>query len=141
MPVGDLGPEEVVTTTPDASLDEVTDTLESEGVGAVVVTEGDSPVGVVTDRDIALEVGTTDRLANQSVETVMTEDPVTIREDEPAMEISRTIEEHNVRRVPIVDDNDELAGIATLDDLVATVGEQLDNVSETIESQSPDYQP
>ncbi|WP_135364715.1 CBS domain-containing protein [Halosimplex halophilum] len=141
MPVGNLGPEEAVTTSPDASLDEVTNTLESEGVGAVVVTEDDSPVGIVTDRDIALEVGNTEDIADQSVESVMTDDPVTVRKDEPAMELSRTIEEHNVRRVPIVDENDKLAGIATLDDLVATVGEQLDNVSETIESQSPDYQP
>lgn len=40
-----------------------------------------------------------------------------------------------------MDENDELTGIVTVDDLVATIGEQLDNVSETIEAQSPDYEP
>nr|WP_274324142.1 CBS domain-containing protein [Halosimplex aquaticum] len=131
----------MVTVSPDATVSDVVEKLDSENVGSVVVTEDDSPIGVVTDRDIALEVPGTANLESQSVEDVMTEDPVTIREDEPAMELSRTIGEHNVRRIPIVDENDAVTGIATLDDLVATIGEQLDNVSNTVESQSPDYRP
>lgn len=39
------------------------------------------------------------------------------------------------------DDDGTLTGIVTLDDLVATIGEQLENVSETIEVQSPGYSP
>lgn len=34
-----------------------------------------------------------------------------------------------------------LTGIVTLDDLVATIGEQLDNVADTVEIQSPNYEP
>ena len=141
MPVGHMGPDDVVTTAPDATVGDVADQLESEKVGSVVVAEDDEPVGIVTDRDIALEINQTDDVASQSVEAVMTEDPATLREDEPGMEISRAIDENNVRRIPVVDENDKLAGIVTLDDLVATIGEELDNVSETIESQSPDYRP
>lgn len=115
--------------------------MRSENVGAAVVTEDDEPVGIVTDRDVALAVAESDDAASMSVEDVMTEDPATIREDAEAMEISRTIDEQNVRRIPVVDENDRLSGIVTLDDLVATMGEQLDHVSETIESQSPDYRP
>ncbi len=48
---------------------------------------------------------------------------------------------HNVRRVPVVDENGSVAGIVTLDDLVATIGEQQDNVAETIEAQSLEYSP
>ncbi|MFC4451717.1 CBS domain-containing protein [Halorussus aquaticus] len=141
MPVSDLGPDEVVTTARDSTLSDLAEQLRSENVGAAVVTEDDEPVGIVTDRDVALAVAESDDAASMSVDDVMTEDPVTIREDADAMEISRTIEEQNVRRVPVVDENDRLTGIVTLDDLVATIGEQLDNVSETIESQSPDYRP
>ena len=71
----------------------------------------------------------------------MTENPVTLPEDEEGIEISRTIDEQNVRRIPVVDDNGKLTGIVTLDDLIATIGEQLDNVADTIEVQSPDYSP
>lgn len=141
MPVGHMGPDDVVTTAPDATIDEVVDKLEAEQVGAVVVTNDDEPVGIVTDRDIALQVTQSEDVASLSVEEVMSENPATIHEDDPAMAISQAIDEHNVRRLPVVDDQENLTGIVSLDDLVATIGEQLDNVSETIEAQSPDYQP
>ncbi|MFC7215784.1 CBS domain-containing protein [Saliphagus sp. GCM10025334] len=141
MPVGDLGPDEVITESRDSTLADVTEKLDSEGVGAVVVTEDNSPVGIVTDRDAALAIHQNDDVADLSVEEVMAEDPATIREDEEAIEISRAIDEHNVRRFPVVDENGSLTGIVTLDDLVATIGEQLENVAETIEAQSPNYSP
>lgn len=141
MPVGQLGPEEVVTAAPDAPVSEVVNKLESENVGAIVVVDDNKHVGIVTDRDVALAVNEEDNAAGESVQSIMTENPVTLHEGEEAMEISRTINEHNVRRIPVVDDNDELTGIVTLDDLVATIGEQLDNVADTIEAQSPDYSP
>ena len=141
MPVGELGPDEVVTASPDADLEEISETLATENVGAVVITEDDAPVGFVTDRDVALQVYESDDVASTSVQEAMTDDPATIHEDDEAIEISRAIEEYNVRRFPIVDDDGNLTGIATLDDLVATIGEQLDNVADTIESQSPGYSP
>lgn len=141
MPVGNLGPNDVVTASPDSTLGEITKKLDSENVGAIVITEDESPVGIVTDRDAALAIHQHDDVTNVSVRDVMTEDPATLEEDEEAMNISRAIEEYNVRRFPVVDENNRLTGIVTLDDLVATVGEQLDNVAETIEVQSPEYSP
>ncbi|WP_254768172.1 CBS domain-containing protein [Salinilacihabitans rarus] len=141
MSVGELGPEEVVTASKGRSLGEITELLDSEGVGAVVITDDDAPVGIVTDRDAALAIHRHDDVSDVPVEDVMTADPATIREDEEAIEISRAIEEHNVRRFPVVDENGKLTGIVTLDDLVAVIGEQLDNAAETIEVQSPEYSP
>ena len=141
MSVGNLGPENVVTASPDSDLEEITRTLEEENVGAIVVTDGDEPVGMITDRDAALAIHEHDDVGSVSVDDVMTEDPVTVHEDDDPLTISEAIEEHNVRRFPIVDDDGQLAGIATLDDLVATIGEELDNVADTIEAQSPDYSP
>ncbi|GAB3665583.1 CBS domain-containing protein [Halopiger thermotolerans] len=134
MPVGELGPQDVVTASPDTGL-------ESERVGAIVITDDDEPVGIVTDRDIALALTDYDDPTSTAVEDVMTEDPATLRYDDEPIEISRAIEEHNVRRFPVVDEDGKLEGIATFDDLVATLGEQLDNVADTIEAQSPEYSP
>ena len=141
IPVGQLGPDDVVTTEPDTQVSDVVDKLESENVGAIVVVDDDEPVGIITDRDVALAVNEEDNVGTESVESVMAENPVTLHEDDEAIEISRTIGEHNVRRIPIVDDDGKLTGIVTLDDLVATIGEQLDNVADTIEAQSPEYSP
>lgn len=141
MPVGNLGPEEVVTADPNDTLDDVAGRLEAENVGAVIVTEDDEPVGVVTDRDVALAVPDSDDVSSREAREIMSEDPATIQEDAEAIEVSRVIGEEGVRRIPIVDDSGKLAGIVTLDDLVATIGEQLDNVADTIEVQSPEYSP
>lgn len=141
MPVGHLGPEDVVTAQPGDSIGDISEQLATENVGAIVVTEDEEPVGMVTDRDIALSVGDIDDMASEPVEKIMTEDPVTLQEDEEAIEISRTIDEAGVRRIPVVDEQGNMTGIVTLDDLVATIGEQLNNVADTIEAQSPDYQP
>jgi len=126
----------------DATVDAVVEKFDSENVGSIVVTEGDGePVGVVTDRDVALSLGASDDPASAGVEDVMSADPVTLREDEPNLAIAKAIDEHDVRRIPVVDENGAVTGIVTLDDLVATVGEQMEKVSNTIEAQSPDYQP
>lgn len=141
MPVGTLGPNEVVTVNRDDTLAEAASTLESENVGAVVIAENNQPTGLLTDRDVALAVADGEGVESKNVEEVMTEDPVTVPEDAEDVEIAEKIGEHGVRRFPIVDDDGELAGIATLDDLVATIGEELDAVANTIETQSPDYSP
>ncbi len=113
----------------------------SENVGAIVVAENDEPVGIITDRDVALAVTEDDNIGTESVQSVMTEGSMTLHEGEEAIEISGTIDEHNFRRIPVVDDTGTLTGIVTVDDLVATIGEQLDNVADTIEVQSPKYSP
>ena len=141
MSVGKLGPETVVTTTRDSELSEVTELLDDENVGSIVIMEDNEPVGMLTDRDAALTIHEHDDVGSVSVEDVMTEDPATIHEDDDPLTVSEAIAEHNVRRFPIVDDDGELVGIATLDDLIATIGEELDNVAETIESQSSEYSP
>lgn len=81
-----------------------------------------------------------DTVASVSVEDVMAEDPVTIQEDAEAIEISWAINKYDVRRFP-VDENGSLTGVVTLDDLVATIGEQLDTVANTTEVQLSEYSP
>lgn len=114
--------------------------MESEQVGSIVVTEDGEPVGIVTDRAIALAVGDGD-VESRTAEDVMAEDVATISQDEEAVNLASRLGDEHVRRLPVVDDGGELVGIVTLDDLVSTIGEQLDEVADVIEAQSPGYSP
>lgn len=140
MSVGKLAQDDVVTADKDASLPELADAMESEGVGAIVVTSDDEPVGIVTDREIALSVSD-DGVDSETAEDVMTEDIEYIRQDAESVELAGRLGEAKVRRLPVVDDSGDLVGIVTLDDLVSILGEQLAEVADVIEVQSPAYSP
>ncbi|MGM0590946.1 MAG: CBS domain-containing protein [Halobacteriota archaeon] len=140
MPVKNLAVD-VVTSTTDASVTELAQTMLDEELGDLVITEGGKPVGIVTDRDIALMVARHGDLSSLTAEDVMTPDPVTIHEDATAVDLPARMAEGRVRRIPVVDDDGNLTGIATLDDVVATAGEMLKDVATVIEWQSREYRP
>jgi CBS domain-containing protein len=140
MPVKNLAVG-VVTASADASVKDLARTMLDEELGDLVIAEDDKPVGIVTDRDIALAVARYDDLSELTAEDIMTPDPVTIQEDATAVDLPATMAEGRVRRIPVVDDDGRLVGIATLDDVVATAGEMLDDVAAVIESQSREFEP
>lgn len=140
MPVKNLAVD-VITASRDASVKELAQTMLDEELGDLVIAEDDKPVGIVTDRDIALAVARYDDLSDLTADDVMTPDPVTIHEDATAVDLPATMAEGRVRRIPVVDDEGTLVGIATLDDVVATAGEMLDDAATVIESQSREFEP
>ncbi|WP_152041139.1 CBS domain-containing protein [Salinigranum salinum] len=140
MPVSNLAVD-VVTASRDTSVKELAQTMLDEELGDVVIAADDKPVGIVTDRDIALAVARYDDLTELTAEDVMTADPVTIHEDATAVDLPATMADGFVRRIPVVDDDGVLVGIATLDDVVATTGEMLKDVATVIEGQSREFTP
>lgn len=83
-------------------------------------------VGVLTDRDIVTAVVAAGiDPATLSVGDVMTAGPVTAREDDSLIDLMRTMRTKGVRRVPVVGAQGELVGIATLDDVLAILAEEL----------------
>ena len=140
MPVKNLAVD-VITASRDALVKELAQTMLDEELGDLVIAEDDKPVGIVTDRDIALAVARYDDLSELTAEDIMTPDPVTIHEDATAVDLPATMADGRVRRIPVVDDDGRLVGIATLDDVVATAGEMLDDVAAVIESQSREFEP
>ena len=139
MPVKSLAVE-AVTAERDTSIRDLARTMEEEEVGDVIVVDGDEPVGIVTDRDVALAYGREEDLSSMTAEDLMPESITTISADAEADELPKKLEEGGVRRLPVVDDDGKLVGIVTLDDVVATIGEELDDVASVIESQSRKYE-
>lgn len=140
MPVKNLAVD-VVTASADTSVKALAQTMLDEELGDLVIAADDKPVGIVTDRDVALAVARYDDLSELTAEDVMTSDPVTIHEDATAVELPATMAESQVRRIPVVDDDGTLVGVATLDDVVATAGEMLDDAASVIEGQSREFEP
>lgn len=140
--------DEVVTTEPDATVRAVAETMEEENVGSVVVVEGGEPVGILTDRDVTvravargLDPDTT------TAEEVMTGDLVVVNAHDSIDELIETFDAAGVRRMPVVDgDDNEIAGIVTLDDIAVLlsvelggISEEMDSLSNVIRSGSPPY--
>lgn len=141
MPAQDLAREDVVTVEPDTGATEIAQTMNDERVGAVVVTEDSKPVGIVTDRTLGLAVGQEDDPTSLTAEELMNEDPETVSADTEAYDLAVQFGETKVRRLPVVDDEGQLEGIVSLDDVIATNAEQLEEAAKVIEAQSPGYAP
>ncbi|WP_158056858.1 IMP dehydrogenase [Halorussus halophilus] len=103
---------DVVTASPDQTVREVDAMMENAGVsGAPVVDEDDEVLGIISGTDIRpyLEVGDADE-----VREAMTDEVITATEGVTAREALELMYEHKIERVPIVDDEDRLTGLVTM---------------------------
>lgn len=128
---------EVVTAEPSTSIATVVAKMAEKNVGSVVVVEDDMPVGILTDRTIALELETNPDITDRKAADVISEDLLTGTTDMSIFDALRRLEEENVRRLPIVDEDGSLVGIVTLDDILVLLGSELEYATSIIEAQSP----
>ncbi|GIK88524.1 MAG: hypothetical protein BroJett026_40050 [Betaproteobacteria bacterium] len=121
----------------DMELAEAARLMREHHVGTLVVVEdapkGRVPVGMLTDRDIAVGIlaGGVDPRSLR-VGEVMTEKPVTIRESDDVLDALRMMRSRGVRRLPVTDEGGVLVGILSLDDLLEAVAEQLAELARAI---------
>jgi signal-transduction protein with cAMP-binding, CBS, and nucleotidyltransferase domain len=130
----------VVAADPDTTADELASRMAEEGVGSIVVTEDDSPVGIVTDRDLTVEVlATGEDPTSVTAEEVMSEEVVTAELDAGIFDVLSRMEEAEVRRVPAVDEDGKVVGIVSYDDFVALFARELAKLGSIAEAESPAY--
>ena len=120
MRVDKLMAAEVAMVRPEATVRTAIGRMSSHGCGFLPVVDGGSRVvGVVTDRDAALALGTDDaRPSERTVADVMTVDPHTCRADETVQQVLCRMRDAQVRRLPVVDHDGVLVGAISIDDLV-----------------------
>lgn len=124
---------EVVTIAPSGTIFEAARKMRVENVGAVVVVENEQPVGIVTDRDVALALTVEGVVAAAPVSEIMTSPVVTIWEDEGIFNATQYFLGHGFRRLPIIDRQNRLVGMITTDDLFALLTRELFNISKALE--------
>jgi len=129
----------VVTIQLDDTLREAARVMADRRVGSLIVINAkDEPCGIVTDRDLVVYgFGPDDGdPAGTLVNDVMAVGMFTVAPDAAVDEVIDRMREEGVRRVPVVDDGD-LVGIATLDDLLAFLVDELSGLVEVIRAESP----
>lgn len=112
------------------SLIEAAQLMRQSHVGCLVVVDEAAGLrtvaGLLTDRDIVTAVVAAGLdAATLCVEDVMSPSPVSAREDDSLIDLMRSMRDHGVRRIPVVGAQGELQGIATLDDLLEILTQEL----------------
>jgi CBS domain-containing protein len=132
MKLNDLFTRNVVTAGPDEALAGIARRMQEHNVGTVVIVEGGRPVGIITDRDLALALGARRLSPDVPVREVMTRHVLAVPEDAGVFTATRFIQDSNVRRLPVVDREDRVVGVVSLDDLLRWLARELSNLAEGI---------
>jgi CBS domain-containing protein len=109
--------------------------MKSEDVGSMPVIENEQTkklVGIVTDRDLALKIVAEGRDAKSTkVDAVMTHKVLTCRADDDLQKALDAMSEHQLRRIPVVDNDNRILGIIAQAD-VATRVDQPEKTAEMV---------
>lgn len=138
MKVGEICQRNVVTAVPTTGVTEIARIMLQKHVGSVVIIESETdarPVGIVTDRDIVLQVLAENLDPGETRACdIMTSEVVTTYLSTGVLETMRHMRSNGVRRIPVVDQNQKLVGILALDDLIDVIVSELGELSNTISS-------
>ena len=135
MKVSEVMTRDVQTISPEQTAQQAASFMLSADAGSIPVTEGDRLIGMITDRDIAVRGVAKGHGPDTPVRELMTNDVVCVRVDEDCDTIASKMSDAQVRRLPVIDENDRLCGIVSLGDLSRetdedTAAEALQGVSE-----------
>lgn len=140
MTIRDLARKDVVTAHRNQSAGNLATVMKEEDVGSVIIEDDDRPVGIVTDRDLTLKVlEPREDPREVTAEEIMTENPTTVGIEDGVFEVTKTMFEAEVRRIPVVDDEGAIAGIITLDDFLVLFTDEMNGLAGVVEAESPPY--
>lgn len=132
MKLSDIFSKQPIIVAPTDPLKSVVFLMQKHNIGAIVVAEEGRPVGIVTDRDMAIALGTQGFSPQSPVEQVMSRHVVAIPDDAGILAATDFIRRCEVRRLPVVDRHDRLVGMVSLHDLLRILAKELSNLAEGI---------
>lgn len=129
----------VCTADPKETLLDAARRMEKEGVGLLVIAAKGRLDGVLSDRDIALQVGSGGRKAARTrIADVMTRSPVTAETGASFAEALALMHRKRVRRLPVLDDEGRVQGIVSTDDLVRLLSREIAGLGGVLDAQLPE---
>jgi CBS domain-containing protein len=140
MSVGRICTREVLLADQDETTAEAARRMRSNNVGTLVVIDRDDrrPLGLITDRDIAMRVVAESKHPDETlVREILTDDPITVVESTPIEDALSKMRSHGRRRVLVTGDDGELVGLLAMDDILELLAEEMAEIGELIEHQEP----
>ena len=117
MKVSEVMTQDVQTIQPDQTAQEAAKFMLSADAGSIPVTEGERLIGMITDRDITVRGVAEGRGPDTPVRDLMSDGVVCAQIDEDVDAVARKMSDAQVRRLPVVDEQQKLCGIVSLGDL------------------------
>jgi len=136
--IGGICSRDVVFTTRDVTVAVAAKLMREHHVGSIIVVEQMNggkrfPLGIVTDRDIVVEVIAPGLDAETiTVGDIMAAELVTVPESEGLLETMEIMRYKGVRRIPVVDGAGQLTGIASIDDLLEVLAEEMTELAKIV---------
>ena len=118
----------------DRTVHEAAQAMDTNVVGALVVTDNGKPVGIVTDRDVVVRGVARGKSPEARIDSLMSTDLVTLDGEADVRDSLAIFRSHPYRRLPVVD-QDELIGMVTVDDLLVDIVADLGDLIRPITGQ------
>jgi len=115
--VKDIMTKSVIAVDSSVNVNEAAKMMEDAKVGAVIVMENNTPIGIVTDRDFAVKIVAHAYQITTPVKQIMTSPLIATSPDETILMAADLMHTRNIRKLPVID-NDKVVGIITATDLV-----------------------
>ena len=128
--LGKICTKPVVTASAQMTVDEAARAMRTKNVGALVVVNAGRPIGMLTDRDVAIEV-VARGLDPDTVRVgdVMHRKPVTILQELGMLDAVKTFARTGVRRLPVVTRSGTLVGVIAVDDVIMLLGNEMGHLA------------
>ena len=117
MKISEVMTRDVQTVRPDQSAQEAARFMLKAEDGSITVTDGDRLIGMITDRDIAVRGVAKGYGPDTPIRELMTDDVICARLDDSIEDVASRMSEAQVRRLPVIDQDEKLCGIVSLGDL------------------------
>ena len=117
MTIADVMTKSVISVDATVTINEAAKMMEDAKVGAVIVMENNTPVGIVTDRDFAVKVAAYAYQISEPVKQIMSSPLFSVSSDESVRTAADLMHDRGIRKLPVIDD-ENVVGMITSTDIV-----------------------
>lgn len=127
--IGALMVRKVIAVSPESTVQEAAKKLAAHKIGCVAVLKDKRLIGIVSERDVAVQIGAKGRNPAQTkVSEIMTAKVVTARTDDSLAKVAGMMHRSHIRHIPVVDGENHPIGILSMRDLLTRIETNLKNL-------------